>query len=82
MLYRVAQEALTNVARHAGARRAEVRLALAGGRPRLEVDDDGKGLPRGALEGGGVRGMKERAVLIGGVLKLGAQSARRRTRHP
>jgi len=71
VLYRVAQEALTNVARHAGARRAEVRLARSGGRPRLEVDDDGKGFPRGVLEGGGVRGMKERAVLIGGVLKVG-----------
>ena len=48
VLYRVAQEALTNVARHARARRAEVRLELAGGRPTLEVDDDGHGLPRGS----------------------------------
>ena len=44
MLYRVAQEALTNVARHAGATRAEVRLELAAGRPTLEVDDDGHGI--------------------------------------
>ena len=71
VLYRVAQEALTNVARHAGARRAEVRLELSGGRPRLEVDDDGAGFPRSGLEGGGVRGMRERAVLIGATLRLG-----------
>jgi signal transduction histidine kinase len=69
-VYRIAQEALTNVARHADARRAEVRLELSGGRPRLEVEDDGKGFPTGGLEGGGVRGMRERAVLIGGSLRL------------
>ena len=82
MLYRVAQEALTNVARHSGARRAEVRLELVGGRPTLEIDDDGSGLPRGAAEGGGVRGMRERAVLIGATVRLGAEPARRRACHP
>jgi two-component system sensor histidine kinase UhpB len=65
VVYRVAQEALTNVARHAGAQRAEVRLA----RRRLEIDDDGQGLG-GAGEGGGILGMRERAVLIGAVLRL------------
>jgi two-component system, NarL family, sensor histidine kinase UhpB len=69
---RVAQEALTNVARHSGARRATVTLALSGGRPRLEVDDDGHGFPRGSVEGGGVRGMRERAVLIGASLRIGS----------
>jgi two-component system sensor histidine kinase UhpB len=72
VLYRVAQEALTNVARHSGAKRATVNLALSGGRPRLEVDDDGRGFPREGAEGGGVRGMRERAVLIGASLKIGA----------
>ncbi|WP_037494876.1 HAMP domain-containing sensor histidine kinase [Solirubrobacter soli] len=71
VLYRVAQEALTNVARHSGAKRATVNLALSGGKPRLEVDDDGHGFPRHGTEGGGVRGMRERAVLIGASLKLG-----------
>jgi two-component system sensor histidine kinase UhpB len=66
VVYRVAQEALTNVARHAGARHAEVRLEPR----RLEVDDDGSGLPYGD-EGGGIRGMRERAVLIGATLRLG-----------
>jgi two-component system sensor histidine kinase UhpB len=70
VLYRVAQEALTNVARHAHARRAEVRLGLQGGSTRLEIDDDGQGMPANGREGGGVLGMKERAVLIGGTLKL------------
>ncbi len=65
VVYRVAQEALTNVARHAGAQRAEVRLE----RRRLEIDDDGCGLPEGS-EGGGILGMRERAVLIGAVLRL------------
>ena len=71
VLYRVAQEALTNVVRHAGASRAEVRLDASGGRPRLEVEDDGKGFPPDGMEGGGVRGMRERAVLIGGSLRIG-----------
>jgi two-component system sensor histidine kinase UhpB len=67
VIYRVAQEALTNVARHGGGRRAEVRLA----RRRLEIDDDGRGRGDDA-EGGGIRGMRERAVLIGATLKLGS----------
>jgi two-component system sensor histidine kinase UhpB len=71
VLYRVAQEALTNVARHARASRAMVRLELTSGRPRLEVDDDGQGFSGHGHEGGGVRGMRERAVLIGATLRLG-----------
>ncbi len=70
VLYRVAQEALTNVARHAGAGHAEVRLVTMGARTRLEIDDDGLGMPPNTREGGGVLGMKERAVLIGGTLRL------------
>jgi two-component system sensor histidine kinase UhpB len=66
VVYRVAQEALTNVARHSGARRAEVRL----GSSRLDVDDDGHGFPHDGREGGGVRGMRERAVLIGATLRI------------
>jgi two-component system sensor histidine kinase UhpB len=71
VLYRVAQEALTNVARHARARRAQVKLELSGGHPLLEVDDDGDGFSGNGAEGGGVRGMRERAVLIGATLRLG-----------
>jgi two-component system sensor histidine kinase UhpB len=71
VVFRVAQEALTNVARHADAVRAEVRLELAHGCPRLDVGDDGSGLPAAGVEGGGIRGMRERAVLIGATLRLG-----------
>src|SRR5262249_28339683 len=71
VVYRVAQEALTNVARHAGATRARVRLERVNGGTRLEVCDDGRGFSADALEGGGVLGMRERAVLVGGALRLG-----------
>ena len=66
VLYRVAQEALTNVARHAHATRAQVRLEG----HLLEIDDDGQGIPEHKREGGGILGMKERAVLIGATLRL------------
>jgi two-component system sensor histidine kinase UhpB len=70
VVYRVAQEALTNVARHAGAGRAALRLEQAGGHLRLEVADDGAGPPPEGREGGGIRGMRERAVLIGAGLRI------------
>ncbi|MGC3999514.1 MAG: histidine kinase [Anaeromyxobacter sp.] len=74
-LYRIAQEALTNVARHARARRVEVRLRPAGGSVVLEIEDDGAGLPAGAGVAGqpetlGVLGMRERARRVGGELTL------------
>ena len=47
-----------------------MRLQLQGGHPRLEVDDDGNGFPPGVKDGSGVLGMRERAVLVGGTLKL------------
>ena len=65
-IYRIAQEALTNVARHADARRATLTLGHAAGALTLVVSDDGRGLPAGTTEGsGGLRGMRERAALIG-----------------
>jgi two-component system sensor histidine kinase UhpB len=75
VVYRVAQEGLTNVARHADARRAWVTLARRGARVTLEVRDDGRGFePRGA-DGAGLRGMRERALLIGGTLELESTEA-------
>jgi two-component system sensor histidine kinase UhpB len=74
VVYRIAQEALTNVARHAGASQAELRLARQGDRLVLNVDDDGRGLV-GADEGGGVRGMRERAVLVGADLGVTSRPA-------
>jgi two-component system, NarL family, sensor histidine kinase UhpB len=69
-LYRVAQESLTNVARHAGA--GHVWLSLQPGRDSvvLRVVDDGNGMNGGAADGGGLRGMRERAVFVGGALAI------------
>ncbi len=67
VLYRVAQEGLTNVARHAGASRVELSLGRSPRGVVLRVGDDGRGL-QGAAEGNGLRGMRERAMLIGGDL--------------
>jgi len=70
VIYRVAQEALTNVARHAGTDRAEVSLTAADGRLTLRVLDQGKGFDPQRTEGGGMRGMRERAVLVGAQLAV------------
>lgn len=72
VLYRIAQEGLTNTARHARARHVEMRLCpLPGGRVELLLSDDGRGIGR-AAEGAGLRGMRERALLIGAELAVGA----------
>jgi two-component system sensor histidine kinase UhpB len=70
VVYRVAQEALTNVARHAGVDRAELELVGGEGWLTLTVRDEGRGLPPGAAPGTGMRGMRERATLIGGRLQI------------
>ncbi|WP_231930460.1 HAMP domain-containing sensor histidine kinase [Friedmanniella luteola] len=69
VLYRVAQEALTNVARHADARTVRLRLLADPEGVELVVADDGRGLGR-APEGSGLRGMRERALLVGGRLSV------------
>jgi signal transduction histidine kinase len=78
-IYRVMQEALTNVSRHAQASKALVSVVERDGVVRASVSDDGRGLPdaerlgpRGdGLEGGfGMAGMRERAELVGGELEL------------
>jgi two-component system sensor histidine kinase UhpB len=70
VIYRVAQESLTNVARHAGAAGAEVALCRTPGGVALRVRDDGRGLGR-FREGSGIRGMRERALFVGGDLAVG-----------
>lgn len=73
VVYRVAQEALTNVARHARAIGCELTLARDGVEVILRVRDDGRGLPVDALDSStGIRGMRERAMLIGAHLSIGA----------
>ncbi|WP_209497038.1 sensor histidine kinase [Streptomyces sp. PvR006] len=73
--YRIVQEALTNVVRHAGARRADVRLAHVDGVLRVTVTDDGRGPapgPAGRGSGGhGLTGIRERAAAHGGTVTAG-----------
>jgi len=71
VIYRVAQEALTNVARHAEATWVQLELRDSGDRLVLIISDDGRGLPAGAAASAhGIRGMRERAMLIGATLKI------------
>ncbi|WP_214366880.1 GAF domain-containing sensor histidine kinase [Pseudonocardia sp. H11422] len=76
-LYRIAQEALQNVQKHAGATTVRMRFAVRAGAARLEVGDDGCGFDIGAGElpvadrsGYGMRSMAERAELVGGTLAV------------
>ena len=71
-VYRMAQEALTNIATHAGARNATLRLATTPHSVRLSIEDDGVGFDTGDMPPGryGIVGMNERAKLLGGCLEL------------
>ena len=71
VVYRVAQEALTNVARHSGADHAELRMSTRDGNLMVTVSDDGQGIRAGGEPGTGIRGMRERAALIGATLDVG-----------
>jgi len=71
VVYRIAQEALTNVARHAGSDTAKLTVQADTQRLTLTVRDHGRGLPSGyATDGNGMRGMQERAGLIGANLRI------------
>jgi two-component system, NarL family, sensor histidine kinase UhpB len=73
VVYRVAQEALTNVARHADAHRADLRLERDDAEAVLIVRDDGRGLSSAAVSSShGILGMRERAMLIGAQIAIGA----------
>jgi signal transduction histidine kinase len=77
--FRIVQESLTNVARHAGVPAAQVRIRTADGMLRLEILDEGSGrnghadLPSG---GNGIPGMQERALAVGGTLSAGPRPGR------
>ncbi|SEL46360.1 Histidine kinase-, DNA gyrase B-, and HSP90-like ATPase [Roseateles sp. YR242] len=71
--YRTAQEALTNVSKHANASRVDVELSMDGGVLTLEVKDNGQGLAPGDLSKArsfGIRGLRERAATVGGWVDL------------
>ena len=71
VVYRVAQEALSNAARHSGAGAIEVRLRRPDDGVELQVADDGRGFAFDEAEGGlGIAGMRERALLIGAELTI------------
>src|SRR5688500_2157912 len=76
-LYRIGQEGLTNVVKHARARRAKVTVVRVTGQVEVRIDDDGvgfeagtNGLSGGTTEGFGVIGIRERVQLLGGVMEL------------
>jgi len=80
-VFRILQEALTNVHRHAGSSTARVQLTLASGNLGLRIQDQGKGIPRNKIEGSqnvgtrigvGIRGMRERVRQFGGELQISA----------
>jgi two-component system, NarL family, sensor histidine kinase UhpB len=71
VVYRVAQEALTNVVRHAKATKVSLSLTADGGAVVLRVADDGRGIPPELLDSSfGIRGMRERALLIGATIDV------------
>jgi two-component system NarL family sensor kinase len=73
--YRIAQEAFTNVVRHAHANHCTIRLQLTGGALHLSVDDDGAGLLAAPQRGVGLFSMRERAEELGGTFSIGPGAA-------
>ena len=77
VVYRVAQEALTNVVRHSGAEEAELELRARPGAAELLVRDRGAGFrPDPQNDGSGFRGMRERALLVGAELEIRSEPGR------
>lgn len=76
-IYRVAQEGLTNVRKHAEALAVTLRLRVEDGRVVLEVEDDGVGVPEGAAQrqSFGMRSMRERLEMVGGSLEVSRGAA-------
>jgi signal transduction histidine kinase len=74
--YRIVQEALTNVTRHAGGAEATVRIGYGERDLTVEIEDDGRGSTMAAVPGGGrgIRGMRERATALGGELEAGPRA--------
>jgi signal transduction histidine kinase len=75
-IYRFAQEALTNVAKHAHAEHVRVRLTRGPDSIEIEIADDGRGFdPNRRVEGFGLVGMQERAGLVGGEMRVRSSDA-------
>jgi two-component system sensor histidine kinase UhpB len=69
-VYRVVQEAATNVLRHARAKTANISASVEGGQIVVQVSDDGIGIPEGTAFGRGLSGMRERLRALGGTLEV------------
>lgn len=74
--FRIVQESLTNVTRHADGAHATVRVTYGDGDVTVQIDDDGRGVSaqRGPGRGSGIAGMRERAAALGGSLEAGPRS--------
>ena len=72
-LFRIVQEALTNVARHSGATRVQIEIARSGNRVHLRVKDNGHGLQGNGASGLGLVGMRARAQSVGAELQINSQ---------
>lgn len=68
--YRIVLEALTNITRHAGAKRCQITLALGDNDLFINIEDDGQGLPEQYRTGAGLHTMRERAVELGGSFEI------------
>jgi PAS domain S-box-containing protein len=82
-MFRIVQECLTNIVRHASAVRANIRLKKTGNDLLLEVEDDGRGIDETDATGAhsfGLLGMRERALLLGGTIKIERRDAAQGTR--
>ena len=74
VIYRVVQEALTNVARHSGATRAALLVEVPGDHVAVTISDDGRGFTAPPPVEGGLLGMRERALLAGGAVTIDSQA--------
>jgi two-component system sensor histidine kinase UhpB len=75
-IYRVVQETLTNALRHSEATQVNVAGTLEGSDARLEISDDGIGLPPESLPGRGITGMRERIRALGGTFQITRRGGR------
>jgi signal transduction histidine kinase len=76
--YRTAQEALTNISKHAHATRVSIDLSLTRGVLSLEISDNGRGLSSadlGKAQSFGIRGLRERALTVGGWIDLSSSAS-------
>jgi signal transduction histidine kinase len=69
--YRILQESITNVIRHAGPAQVTIAIAASDGELAIQVTDDGRGAAPGGETGNGIAGMRERCALLGGELSTG-----------